>query len=59
MKYTVCIIVREAAGFREVPLRVEDNHEDAESAIKAYERRNPGLSFMTLVERDEPDEVDL
>lgn len=59
MKYTVCVIIREAAGFREVPLRVEDNSEDAKSAVKAYERRNPGLPFMTLVEGDEPDEVDL
>lgn len=46
MIYKVCVVVREACGIKEIPLRVYDEYEDAERSRLAYMRRNPGTVFI-------------
>lgn len=45
-KFIVHVVVREAGGFRDVPLRELDSYEEAEITRRAYEKRNPGSHFL-------------
>lgn len=45
-KFIVHVVIREASGFRDIPVRGCETYEDAETARKAYERRNPGYHFL-------------
>lgn len=53
-KFKVNLVIREAAGFRYIPLMECDGYEEAQITVKAYKRRNPGLSFCI----DHPAEED-